>query len=413
MLDDIKKPVSKSKEEPVAPVAEQDMPSEEVETINEADLEKPTPTAAPKGSKNSWWHKFHSKWQSFNRRQKITYGSGAAVLLAVIVFGAFFLLHKPPGSLKATAINPIGPAKITTVASPLTGLQVSPDLIKRPVTAIMIENSTDARPQSGLQDAGVVLEAIAEGGITRFMALFQDTRPQYIGPVRSLRPYYIDFADPFQASIVHVGGSPDALAQVRNGNYRDLDQFFNADYFSRINARPAPHNVYTSFGQLDKLNQSKGYTSSSYVSWLRKADKKLAVPTAKTIDFTISSDLFHTHYDYDAATNSYARSEGGAPHMDLVSASDTTGVQLKPKVVIALVMNYSIAADGQHSIYGDIGSGTAYIFQDGGVSVGQWDKATQGTQLSFKDSGGNPIRLNAGQTWISLVADDTQVTYAP
>jgi hypothetical protein len=104
----------------------------------------------------------------------------------------------------------------------------------------MIENSPDARPQSGLQDAGVVVEAIAEGGITRFLTLFQESQPQYIGPVRSLRPYYIDFAAPFQAGIAHVGGSPEALSRVRNGSYRDLDQFFNSAYFSRISARPAP-----------------------------------------------------------------------------------------------------------------------------------------------------------------------------
>src|SRR5262249_44865010 len=158
-----------------------------------------------------------------------------------------------------------------------------------------IENSDDARPQSGLQEAGVVYEAIAEAGITRFMALFQETGPQYIGPVRSLRPYYIDFAAPFQASIVHVGGSPDALAQVTSGGFRNLDQFANGGSFWRISTRYAPHNVYTAFARLDALNQSKGYTSSKFTGWPRKKDKKLALPQATAIDIRVSSPDFYSH----------------------------------------------------------------------------------------------------------------------
>ncbi len=300
-----------------------------------------------------------------------------------------------------------------TVASPLTGVQVDPASAARPITGVMIENSVFARPQSGLQDAGVVYEAIAEGGITRFLALFQEGQPQYLGPVRSLRPYYIDFAAPFQASIVHVGGSPDALSIVRNGSYRDLDQFFNGSYFTRVTSRDAPHNVYTSFDRLDTLNQSKGYTTSSFDIWPRKTDKKLAVPAAKTIDIQISSADFYSHYDYDAATNTYNRSEGGAPHMELVSATDKTGVQIHPKVVIALVMAYSIAADGEHSIYADTGSGTAYVFQDGGVTKATWGKAGTSSQIQFSDAAGAPLKLNAGQTWLTLVADSSKVSYAP
>lgn len=351
-------------------------------------------------------------WLGLKLWQKILVGLIALALLAGVGFGVYKLTNKPqpvqtPKSTTKTVPKP------TTVASPLSGLQVAPNLAKRPVTGIMIENSTDARPQSGLQAAGVVVEAIAEGGITRFLSLFQDTTPQYIGPVRSLRPYYIDFAQAFQASIAHVGGSPDALSRVRNGNYRDLDQFFNAGAFNRVTTRAAPHNVFTSFDNLDKLNQSKGYSSSSFVSWPRKSDAILAVPTARTIDLNISSFYFNVHYAYDTATNSYLRSEGGAAHMNLVSSADKTGVQLAPKVVIALVMSYAINPDGQHSNYTDTGTGNAYIYQDGGVTVGKWTRASAESQITFTDTAGAPIKLNAGQTWLSLVASDGAVVYAP
>lgn len=345
--------------------------------------------------------------------QKIVVGLIALGILAGIGFGIFTVLNKPQPVQTGGKAAATTPPKPTTIASPLTGLQVAPSLAQRPVTGIMIENSTDARPQSGLQDAGVVFEAIAEGGITRFLSLFQDASPQYIGPVRSLRPYYIDFAQAFQASIVHIGGSPNALSRVRNGSYRDLDQFFNAAYFTRVSNRAAPHNVYTSFDALDKLNQSKGYTSSKYTTWPRKTDAKLAVPTAKTIDLNISSYYFNVHYDYDAITNTYVRSEGGVAHTNLVSAADKVGVQLAPKIVIALVMGYGIDADGQHSDYADTGTGNAYIFQDGSVTLGKWNKADAGTQITFTDTAGAPIKLDAGQTWVSLVASDGAVTYAP
>ena len=285
-----------------------------------------TPNFKPK---TRWWH----KWSRLSRKRKLIISGSIIVVLAAILI---FVLLKPSNKPVAKKV-----AAPTTIASPLTGEEVKPGLAARPVTAVMIENSDAARPQSGLQDAGVVFEAIAEGGITRFMALFQEASPQYIGPVRSLRPYYLDYATGFQASIVHVGGSPDALKTVENGNYRNLDQFFNGGYFRRISSRDSPHDVYTSFAQLDKLNKSKGYTKSSFTSWPRKADQKLATPTAKTIDLSISGPDFYAHYDYNATTNSYRRSEGGAKHTDLVSSTDKTGVQLNPKVVIAMVVPLS------------------------------------------------------------------------
>ncbi|MGA3150086.1 MAG: DUF3048 domain-containing protein [Candidatus Saccharimonadales bacterium] len=387
------------------------IPSSDTIGINEAELE----AKAHKQKASRRWCFSFAWWRRLNRNLRF-----GIIALALLILGAgSFLIytyeHSGGGaSYSFTKHKPKVPA---TVASPLTGVRVAPALAARPVTGIMIENSGDARPQSGLQDAGVVYEAIAEGGVTRFLALFQDSSPQYIGPVRSLRPYYIDYAAPFQASIVHVGGSPDALSEVGNGSFRNLDQFFNGNYFTRVNSRYAPHNVYTSFSQLDALNKSKGYNSSSFTSWPRKADKKLAVPTAKTIDFAISGPDYYAHYDYNAANNSYLRSEGGAAHMDLVSASDTTGVQLDPKVVITIVVplsNGALDASGAYySEYADTGSGTVYVFQDGGVTVGTWNKAGIFDQLAFKDSSGNPIKLDAGQTWISLVASASEVSYKP
>jgi hypothetical protein len=338
-------------------------------------------------------------------------GLGTGILILLIMHFA----QKPVQ--QHVASNPVAkpaPApKPTTVASPLTGVQVAPNLAQRPVTGIMIENSPDARPQSGLQDAGVVYEAIAEGGITRFLALFQDSRPGYIGPVRSLRPYYIDFGWPYQASIAHVGGSPDALAQIRSGAYRDLDQFFNSGTYSRINARTAPHNVYTDFDRLDKLNQAKGYNSSNFTPWPRKDDKPLATPTNAHIDVKISSPLYYSHYDYDKASNTYLRSEGGKAHLQLTSSNDRAGTQIHPKVVITVAMSYGVIDRAGHSNYGVTGSGPIKIFQDGGVISGTWTKSDRSSMFAFKDDAGQPIALDTGQTWVVAVGSPSEVSATP
>lgn len=355
-------------------------------------------------------------WYNLTKEEQwVLFGGLLAILIAIIATSYIFVFKPPPVKPVAIVHKKIVP-KPTTVPAPLTGLPIDPSLAQRPVTAVMIENTDAARPQSGLQDAGVVYEAIAEAGITRFMALFQDTRPEYIGPVRSLRPYYIDFATPWDASIAHVGGSPDALAQIRAGG-KDLDQFFNSGAYWRQSTRQAPHNVYTSFDRLDALNASKGYTSSNLTPWPHKADKKLASPTAKSINFNISSADFNVHYDYDAASNSYLRSEGGAAHMDTTSANESATVQLKPKVVIALVVPLTRGAlDSSGAYYSDYdvsGSGNAYVFQDGGVTQGSWSKDGRSGQFQFTDASGKDIALNAGQVWMTLASADSQVQYSP
>ena len=347
-------------------------------------------------------------WYHLSRKKKILWT--LALVLVLVAAGAAVYTNFIGKSHGATEISKSAAKPDTRVPSPLTGVKVDPKLAKRPVTAIMIENSQDARPQSGIGDAGVIFEAIAEGGITRFITLYQDSSPQYVGPVRSLRPYYIDWASGFDASIVHIGGSPDALAQIRSGG-KDLDQFFNSGSFWREGSRPAPHNVYTSFEKLDALNKSKGYTSSKFTIWPRKADKKLTTPSAKTIDMAVSSAAYNVHYDYDVTSNSYHRNEGGVAHL-VTSTAGGKGVQLAPKVVIAMVVPYSIVDSGGHSGYGVNDGGTAYIFQDGGVSVGTWSKAGRASQIAFKDAAGQPIALNAGQTWVSILQAG-KVTYAP
>lgn len=351
-------------------------------------------------------------WSSRTKKQKIIIAAAGVIALVLLCVGGFLLLKPKPAPKPAPAVQKKEevkePPKPTTEASRLTGVQVPSEYNLLPVTGVMIENSPDARPQSGLSAAGVVFEAIAEGGITRFLTLFQEDQPDYVGPVRSVRPYYLQWLQGFDAAIAHVGGSPEALAKIRNEGIKDLDQSFSGGSYQRIASRYAPHNVYTSLGSLIALGKSKGYTSSSFTGFARKAEKPVVPATAKTIDIAISGPLYNSHYDYDAASNSYLRSQAGKPHID-----ERSGKQISSKVVITLVMSQGVHPDGLHTNYGTIGNGMAYVFQDGTVTQGTWSKASDKEQLRFGDANGAPIGINAGKTWIVVVGAAASVTSAP
>lgn len=350
------------------------------------------------------------KFKSLSKKQKIIAIVIFLLILGAIGGGAYAMLKKPAPKPAPVPVveKKVEPPKETPIYSPLTGVPVSKEQSELPVTAIMIENSPDARPQSGLNQAGVVFEAIAEGGITRFLTLWQEAQPDYVGPVRSVRPYYVDWLEGFDAAVAHVGGSPEALQKIKTDGAKDLDQFFNPGPYHRVSNRYAPHNMYTSLAGLIDLEKSKGWTSSKFTGFPRKAEKPSDAPTARTIDITISGPLYNVHYDYDLASNSYKRSEGGKPHID-----ERSKAQISPKVVIAIVIPYSIEGDGIHSSYGTIGSGKAYIFQDGNSVEGTWEKSSSKSQIVFKDAAGNPLTLNPGQTWITATSIANNVVYKP
>ena len=269
---------------------------------------------------------------------------------------------------------------------------------KANVTAIMIENSPDARPQSGLKQADVVYEAIAEGGITRFAALYQQNRPELVGPVRSLRMYYIDWIAPYDASVAHVGGSLFSLQEIRNGTHKDIDQFHNPDAYWRASDRYAPHNVYTSFGHLDALNTARGYTESAPQPIARQ-DTMPAGGTANAIQVSMSSPTFDSAWNYDTASASYHRLQGGAPHVDREHGQITAKV-----VVILKTQMDKVMEDGLRENYHTAGTGDAVVFADGMAHEVTWHKENMRTQMFFTNkSNGQAFELPRGNTWFSVV----------
>ena len=323
----------------------------------------------------------------------------------------------------------------------LTGLEITDAALNSsPTYCVQIPNGTDgARPQAGLTHAAVVFEAIAEAGITRFAAIFQNPNTSVIGPIRSLRPYYLDWDTPFDCTVVHAGGSDEAIAALRAGGHRELDE--STTYMWReYGTGRSWNNLFTSPADLTAWNHAQGWDTSNPTGFSRLipddvdlllrdraacAEDPECTPEPLVTNIALefgSWNTFNTLYQYDAATNTYLRSyANGTAHLvydcpaDLSRPITTTAcgelVQVAPSVVIAMIVEEHRMADGYHEAITTIGSGPAYIFQNGTATVGTWEKSSQSSQLRFLDAGGAEISLTPGQTWIAAIPEYGEVSY--
>jgi hypothetical protein len=360
-----------------------------------------------RGSGNDRPERLSRKERKFKSTKKqLIIALSLVLTIAILAYFVFIRKSKPVEVPISSTTQRIKDQPEQKVYSPLTGTEVTEEQATRSLTSLIIENSVDARPQSGLNQAGVVFEAIAEGGITRFATVYQENTPEEIGPVRSLRPYFLDWLRPYNPTVAHVGGSKKALNLVRDGTWRDMDQFANGKSFWRSSERRAPHNVYTKFENIDKFNDTKGYKLEEFPTFTRKDNQKSSTPTASEVKLNISSKLYNSVFTYNPTNNSYLRSQGGAPHLD------KSGTQLEPKVVVAMIIPSKIVQeDGSRYSYSTIGSGEAVVFQDGIAKPGTWTKSDQKSQIVLKDAGGQEIKLNRGQTWFTILSSRDKLTY--
>ncbi|MDQ3123198.1 MAG: DUF3048 domain-containing protein [bacterium] len=341
-----------------------------------------------------------------NKKEWIIAIAAAVLLLGGISFAVYWFVLRDNAPLALEQPAPATEPEPTTVASKLSGLQVEKEVNERPIFSVQIENSSEARPQSGLIDADLVFEAVAEGGITRFNALFHDKHPKNIGPIRSLRPYYIDWFWPFDAAIVHAGGSGEALSDVKRLKLKDIEHGVNGDAFRRVSSRYSPHNLYSTSSDLLKVMSRRGYKESKFMSLNRKEPAPSETLTATTINLKISSALYNVSYSYDKKSNRYVRSQGGAKHIDAESKK-----QISASTIIVPVLSKSIHPNGIHTRYSTTGSGKVYIFQDGVVTIGTWKKASRQEQWKFVDASDKDIHLNTGTTWVTMVDSGSAATY--
>ncbi len=300
--------------------------------------------------------------------------------------------------------------------------------------AVMIENHPDARPQSGLSRADVVFEAVAEGGITRFMGVFYcavQSQDIIVAPVRSARTYFIDWASSYQEPLyAHVGGAnlpgpTDALGQIEDygwGGQNDLNQFSigfptfvrNYDRVALSDGRElaTEHTMESSTERLwDYAKDSRGITKwegePNFKPWQFKDDAKELGDTVKIAhDFWDGYQDFSVEWNFDTATDSYLRTMGGSAHIDI-----NNNEQIRAKnVVILFTTEKGPVNENKHMLYGTVGNGKALIFQDGKVVQATWQKASRTAPLQFL-VGGKPVQFNRGSIWIAALANNTEIEY--
>jgi hypothetical protein len=303
----------------------------------------------------------------------------------------------------------------------------------RPI-GIMVENHSEARPQSGLSSADVIYEAVAEGGITRFLSVFYCQSAEEVGPIRSARTYFLDFISEYGASplYTHVGGAntdgpADALTQIEDygwANVNDLNQFsigfptFWRDYDRLGHTAATEHTMYSTTEKLLQFaatNRKLKVEDENGISWTKgfvqyafKDDVPVAQrPATQTVhlEFWTTDPAYAVDWVYDPAANIYKRNNGGVAHIDR-----NTNKQLTAKNVIVLSMVESNANDGYdnnlHLLYKTKGTGKANIFMDGKQIIGTWRKDSRTARTLLFDNAGSSIKFDRGTMWFEILPTD-------
>lgn len=316
----------------------------------------------------------------------------------------------------------------------------------RPIAA-QIENHADSRPPSGLSKADVVYEAVAEGGITRFLGIFYCGVAMgnvQIAPVRSSRIYFINWASEYAdfPIYMHIGGANDysgsgdtapkvrALETLENIGWRtpggnDFDTTYDSGFpvfwrnYERLTHEvPTEHTMMASidaaYDQADKRGFGATHNGvqwdATFTPWKFMDDKALGTPKSSDISFQFWSDMpdYNVEWKYDAASNSYLRFDGGQPHVDL----EYNNAQLSAKnVIVQFVVEQGPLDRNMHMFYQNIGTGDALVFQNGDVIKGTWTKDARTDRTIFTDATGKEIKFVRGVIWVEAVPAGNTVKY--
>lgn len=287
----------------------------------------------------------------------------------------------------------------TVYTYPFTGLETSEEPTNRAV-AVMVNNQKQARPQSGLHEADIVFELLAEGNITRFLALYQSSLPERVGPVRSAREYYVNLAESYDALYVYHGAAKfvDALIEDRGINYLNGAKSDNdGELFVREDFRVAPHNSYLLVDEVYNRAQSKQYDiemTHTSLPFIEEDDEVTGVDaTHAKIEYFANSLI--VEYEYDEAKEKYSRISDGERTVDLET---DTEIELD-NIFIIEADHEEIDDEGRRAI--DLQSGGfGYLLQKGKVQKVQWENEN-GYLIAKKDN--EVVPFVPGKTWINVI----------
>ena len=301
--------------------------------------------------------------------------------------------------------NDAPPATTPVVGTyPLTGMPATDAAqLRRPAVAVKIDNTAQARPQSGLEAADVIYEEFTEG-ITRFVVVFQSSDAAQVGPVRSVRPGDPGIVKPFGGPLVFSGGAPAVLDVVRAAGIPQVTEN-DRETLKRRSGRKAPHNLYTDTGLMFR-KAGAGTPPPAFSTFLASGAPPAVAGATPALNLRLSPAPGVTaQYEWDASANVWKRSTDGRPHIL------EGGAQISPRNVIVQYAPYVVFPADQKVRFPEVvGSGEAVVFMAGSQIKARWSKASAAAMTTFSDSAGKPIALTPGQTWVHLQAPGSAVT---
>lgn len=327
----------------------------------------------------------------------------------------------PSAAASLSASSSASPSLTPQVYEDLSGIPTTAELAHRYPIAVMIDDSPAARQQAGLSVASMVWQAPAEGGIPRYMAIFQSGTPPRIGPVRSARLYFVRWAAEWKSVYLHAGGPPPLRAYLAGRQTLVLDVPGRAT--RRLSFRAAPHNLYTEGERLRHFVERAKRATSARLAYdptqagrlqpfrdgAAQADRG---PDRGTIRVTYTSEV--VTYRYDRASNTWMRSVDGREQHDALATANRgngaigSGARIAPTTVVLMVVpirrSKSIEGPALGRLEADsLGTNTAWVFADGRVTKGTWHKRTPTDRTRFLDAAGHEIPFPRGQIFIQVM----------
>ena len=285
-----------------------------------------------------------------------------------------------------------------------SALGVDPELV-----AVMIENSRDAWPLSGLSEAAVVYEAPVEGNVPRFLAIYVGDDPvTAAGPVRSVRPYYVDWVSEYgDIMYMHVGGSDEGLERMDAANVFAINEFYRDGYFWRSGERPRPHNTYTSSRLWQKARKDYGeyHESEAYDGWLfaerrpcgSASNSDVNEECVSEITAAFLSPTYDARWVYNTSTEKYSR------YQNKELQTDPDGAAIAADTVIVQRVRAAVIDEVGRKRLDTIGEGEVTVFRNGYAIPGRWRKASRKDRTQFYDENDQLIPLQSGKIWVEVL----------
>ncbi len=284
----------------------------------------------------------------------------------------------------------------------LTGLPDPTAVTKRrSALTIKIDNTPEAHPQIGINEADVVYEEIVEGGITRLAAIFNSNLPTVVGPVRSVRRTDREIVFPIGGIFAFSGGAQYAVSSIETAPVKLFDQSNAGGAMFRDPKRPPPHNLFANAVALMKMG-GKVHTPPALFTYISRAKPAVGAPVGS---FSVNFEAgYAVSYQWDPTIHRWLRSIFGAPDVE------ADGARVTPANVVVMSVNY-IGGVGVEGSYAQlVGSGPVEIFSDGRLQKGKWFRRNIRLTTAYRTASGKVIDLRPGQTFVELLATGETVS---